>query len=215
MADDPGPEGLSAQGTKLNKRGIESRRRFIDQAIETLATQGPAGASANLVARQAGFTWGTVQHQFGDADGVWAAVIDDLREFVRRIDVTRPDAEASTRRRVTDVIERLWAGLGSPPVRAMESLRLALPRRAEAVAADYPKTAEALRRFDDDWERVWSGLFADLPVSRSRLRRIRNLVPAALRGLRLEADMIGYADADEGRRALVELTIAYLEAGTR
>lgn len=215
MSDARGSQLLSAQGTKLNKRGIESRRRFIDQAIETLAAEGPAGASANLIAKQAGFTWGTVQHQFGDADGVWAAVIDVMDEVLRDVEVTRPLDDASISRRVNVVIERLWAGWDSPGVRAVENLRLALPRHAETLAAEYPETEAALRRFDQTWQYVWSQLFADLPVSEIRLRRVRSLIPAALRGLRQESDVVGYSDPDEGRRALIDAVVAYLEAVTR
>ena len=43
---------LSAQGTRLNRRGLETRARVLDAALACLA-EGPDAASANLVARHA------------------------------------------------------------------------------------------------------------------------------------------------------------------
>lgn len=205
-------EVLSAQGTKLNKRGIESRRRFIAQAIETLSAGGPSAASANLVAKRAGFTWGTVQHQFGDADGVWAAVIERMDASLEGVEL-RADASWSVRRRVSTLIDQMWAGWERPEARAVESLRLALPRSPEQLAAEFPKTEVALREFDAHWERLWSQAFADLPITATELRRVRTLIPAALRGLRHDVDVVGYADPEEGRKVLIDAVVAYLEAG--
>ena len=70
---------LSAKGTRLNRRGLETRRTLLKVAIRCLA-DGSEGVSANLIAREAGVTWGTVQHQFGDADGLWAAVLAHISE---------------------------------------------------------------------------------------------------------------------------------------
>jgi AcrR family transcriptional regulator len=70
---------LSAQGTRLNRRGRETRRHLLEVALRCLEA-GPEAASANLVAREAGATWGTVQHQFGDVDALGAAVLAFARE---------------------------------------------------------------------------------------------------------------------------------------
>lgn len=201
----------SAQGTRLNRRGIESRRRFLAVAIETLAEEGPAAASANLVAKRAGVTWGTVQHQFGDADGVWAAMVDELASRVEVLDVQLPPADASLRRRVDALIQRIWQGYGTRESRAVENLRLALPRDHDALMESFPKTAASFRRFDGLWADLWSRVFADLDVSATRLRRVRSLVPAAVRGLQMDADLLTFAQPEEGLKALVDGVVAYLE----
>src|SRR6187402_380922 len=70
---------VSAKGTRLNRRGLQTRLHMIDVAIRALASPREGEqVSANLVAREAGVTWGTVQHQFGDADGLWAAVLEHI-----------------------------------------------------------------------------------------------------------------------------------------
>lgn len=202
----------SAQGTRLNKRGMESRRRFIDTAVETLAGEGPSGASANLIAKRAGVTWGTVQHQFGDADGVWAALVDELVETVGALELPATNGSRVTlRTRVTRLIELLWEGAATPAVRAVENLRLALPRDLEVLEETYPKTTESLRRLDAVWEEAWRRFFVDFDVSRTRLQRVQSLIPGAIRGLRMDADLVTFTDPDEGMKALAAGVIAYLD----
>ena len=203
---------LSAQGTRLNKRGIESRRRLLAAAIDTLAEEGPAGARANLIAKRAGVTWGTIQHQFADTDGVWAAVFDNMTELLEAADFAPSGTPTSLHERVSVLIRRQWDGYARPAARAVENLRLALPRDQETLDRDFPRTAAAVARMTEVWQATWVELFSDLPVSDVTLRRLRILIPAAMRGLRLEADMPGHHDPEEGVRGLVDAVAAYLEA---
>ena len=68
MADGDG----SARRT--NRRGNATRENMLRTAVKALATGDPAG-SANKIAREIGATWGAVKYQFGDNDGLWAAVL--------------------------------------------------------------------------------------------------------------------------------------------
>ena len=52
-----------------NRRGETSRKHVLDVALRLLASGGPEAVSVKLVAKEADVTWGTVQYQFGDADG--------------------------------------------------------------------------------------------------------------------------------------------------
>jgi AcrR family transcriptional regulator len=86
---------VSAKGTRLNRRGLETRQHLLEVALECLAA-GPEAASANLVARESGVTWGTVQHQFGDVDGLWAAVLAFARGSAACSPSTSRTARTST-----------------------------------------------------------------------------------------------------------------------
>ena len=86
---------LSAKGTRLNRRGLETRDVLLRTAIHCLAEGGPESVSANLVAREAGVTWGTVQHQFGDVDGLWAAVLGSVAERASTLHLTVEGQESS------------------------------------------------------------------------------------------------------------------------
>src|SRR5205807_7005375 len=69
------PEGKLKAGRRSNRRGEASRKHVLDVALRLLASGGPEAVSVKLIAKEPDVTWGTVQYQFGDADGFWAAAI--------------------------------------------------------------------------------------------------------------------------------------------
>ncbi len=198
---------LSAKGTRLNRRGLETRARVLDVALACLA-EGPDAASANLVARRAEVTWGTLQHQFGDVDGLWAAVLEHAAPTGPMLGDRSTATDVATR--VSEVVDVLWAGLERPWMRAILHLRLALPPDREALETAYPRTAAALREWDERWDAEVRAAFAAHDVDPVRLRRVRSLLPGAVRGLHLERRLSTYADADDARRGLAEALGAYL-----
>jgi AcrR family transcriptional regulator len=206
---EPGPATLSAKGTRLNRRGLETRRMLLDVAVRCLADGGPESVSANLVAREAGVTWGTVQHQFGDVDGLWAAVLRHVSG--RRRTFLPPGAQhEDLGARVEEVVALVWDALDRPAVRAITNLRAALPWQRSVLEADFPHTAEALVEWDQRWEESVREAFAGFAVDPVRLRRVRSLLPGAVRGLRSEQYLSTYADMDDARRGLTEALTAYL-----
>jgi AcrR family transcriptional regulator len=205
---------FSAKGTRLNRRGLETRTHILAVAVDLLARGGHETVSANLIARAAGVTWGTIQHQFGDTDGVWAAVLDHAAE---RTDAGLRDVAAagtSVEQRVRSIVDTIWTAYDEPTVVAVTRLRTTLPSDAAALAAQFPATEAALRRWDAAWTRSWEDLFHGLVRSPVKLRRVRNLLPGAVRGLRAESRLTTFEDVDEGRRGLVDAVTLYLQTPT-
>ena len=205
---------LSAKGTRLNRRGLETRAHILDVAIDLLAAGGHEVVSANLIARAAGVTWGTIQHQFGDTDGVWAAVLDCA--------AVRTDAGfraatadgASIERRVRSIVDAMWDAYDEPTVLAVNRLRAMLPHDPDVLAAQLPTTNAALLRWEDAWNRSWEELFRGLVRSPVKLRRVRSLLPGAVRGLRADSRLTTFEDVDEGRRGLIDAVTLYLQTPT-
>ena len=54
------------------------------------------------------------------------------------------------------------------------------------------------------------GAFAGFDIDPGRLRRVRSLLPGAVRGVHSEQYLSTYADVDEARRGLTEAITAYL-----
>jgi AcrR family transcriptional regulator len=200
---------LSAKGHKLNKRGLETRQAVIEAAVRTLAGGGPDSVSANLVAKEAGVTWGTVQHQFGDTDGLWAAVLDSISgRGVALLPI--PSGVTDLPERVTLIIDTIWSALDKPSLRAMFNLRSALPRERADLEAEYPRTAAALAAWDTKWEGACREAFAGFDVDPVRLNRVRSLLPGAVRGLYNEQYLSSFTDFDEARQGLAEAIAGYL-----
>lgn len=199
---------LSAKGTRLNRRGLETRENLLRTAVRCLADGGPESVSANLVAREAGVTWGTVQHQFGDVDGMWAAVLTSVAERAPAlIPVSRPTSLAD---RVGEILTLMWDAMERPAMRAIHNLRVALPRDRATLEHEFPRTAEALLAWDAKWENSVRDAFAGFDVDAARLHRVRSLLPGAVRGIHSEQYLSSYADMDEARRGLAEAITEYL-----
>lgn len=201
---------LSAKGTRLNRRGLETREMLLKVAVHCLAEGGPESVSANLVAREAGVTWGTVQHQFGDVDGLWAAVLSHVsqRGGPSLIPVSENGADLGTR--VHEIVTLIWNALEKPAVRAITNLRVALPRERTALESEFPRTAAALVDWDAKWEQAVRTAFADFEVEPLKLHRVRTLLPGAVRGIYSEQYLSSYADMEGAREGLADAIAAYL-----
>jgi AcrR family transcriptional regulator len=200
--------GVSERRT--NRRGNATRENMLKAAVKALASGDPGAVSANKIARDIGATWGAVKYQFGDNDGLWAAVLQSTAE--RRAEVlTFTDTTAPLRRRVADIIDTLYDGLTSTDSRAIDNLRAALPRDHAELEALYPRTAAELSSWGRGWLATCQSAFADLELDPDRVAEVAELIPGAMRGITSERQLGTYADLDKARRGLTNAIVAYLE----
>jgi AcrR family transcriptional regulator len=193
-----------------NRRGHATRENMLKAAVKALASGDPGAVSANKIARDIGATWGAVKYQFGDNDGLWAAVLQSTAE--RRADMlTFSDTTAPLRQRVADIIDTLYDGLTSTDSRAIDNLRAALPRDHAELEALYPRTAAELSSWGRGWLATCQNAFADLEVDPDRVAEVAELIPGAMRGITSERQLGTYADLDKARRGLTNAIVAYLE----
>lgn len=186
---------------------------MLDAALSALATGDVAAASANRIAKDAGATWGAVKYQFGDADGLWAAVLRRTAE--RRGRLPSPaNPDAPLRERVSAVIDLLFDGLAAPDSRAIETLRAALPRDGAELQRLYPKTAAELQSWGRAWIEACQSAFtvveADVEVDPERIREVASFIPGAMRGLVSERQLGSFYDLDVARRGLTNAIVTYL-----
>jgi AcrR family transcriptional regulator len=59
-------------------RSADTRRRFVQAAIETLKSEGFAGASARAIAERAGSNQGLIFYHFGSVTNLLLAALDDV-----------------------------------------------------------------------------------------------------------------------------------------
>jgi AcrR family transcriptional regulator len=197
-----------------NRRGNATRESMLEAALRSLASGEPGSVSANRIAKEIGATWGTVQYQFGDTDGFWAAVLHhtaERREATFEALSTTAQPDAPLRERVGAIIETLYRGLASADSRAIESLRAALPRDPDELERLFPRTAAELFSWGKSWLETCQNAFAGLDVDPNRVREVATLIPGAMRGLTSERQLGCYADLDMARRGLTNALVAYLE----
>ena len=198
------------QPQRTNRRGDATRENMLDAALKALATGDPGAVSANRIAKQIGATWGAVKYQFGDADGLWAAVLHLTAE--RRADVFVPaSTTAPLRQRVARIIDTLYDGLTGTDSRAIENLRAALPRDPAELERLYPRTAAELQSWGRGWLATCLAAFAGLDVDPDRVNEVATLIPGAMRGITSERQLGSYNDLDVARQGLTNAIVAYLE----
>lgn len=200
---------LSAKGTRLNRKGLETRALLLREAVRCLSEGGPDAVSANAVARRAGATWGTIQHQFGDVDGLWAAVLEHIAGEAD-FSALRAPAHCDVAARVEAVIDLMWTAVQLPSAAAFYQLRATLPQQREQLEEAFPRTAQAIARWDEEWASLCERAFAGLGIDAVKLLRVRHLLPAAMRGLHAERDLSGYVDTEEAKQGLVDALTMYL-----
>jgi AcrR family transcriptional regulator len=200
----------SAQGSRLNRRGLETRRHILETSVQCLANGNSEAVSANLIAKAAGVTWGTIQHQFKDSDGLWAAVLDFVAADVTSDWERDPKPESSLPLRMQAIVDALWFNFNEPNARAVRNLRLSLPRDDAGLAREFPATAGAFRRLDEQWTAFFGHILDGVPSSKVKLTRVRYLLPGAVQGIHVRAQMSNSTETDEARRGLVDALVAYL-----
>lgn len=201
---------------------------MLDAAVTSLAGGDPNSVSGNRIAKDIGATWGVIKYQFGDIDGLWAAVLHHTA--VRRGDLPITSGAAGTSRRrrgdhpvvadgdgslserVSSIVELMYAGLMEPDSRAIETLRAALPRDPAELERLFPKTAAELASWGPLWVDACERAFADLDVPAARVREVAAFLPGAMRGLVSENQLGSYQDQELARRGLANAIVAYLSS---
>jgi AcrR family transcriptional regulator len=193
-----------------NRRGHATRENILEAALRALATGDPGSVSANRIARDIGATWGTVKYQFGDVDGFWAAVLHRTAE--RRGDLPAlTDPTAPLHERVATIIDILYDGLTATDSKAIENLRMALPREKAELERLYPLTAAELSSWGQGWIASCQRAFADIDVDPERIREVATFIPGAMRGIVSERQLGALYDLDLARRGLTNAIVSYLK----
>ncbi|WP_161927219.1 TetR/AcrR family transcriptional regulator [Gordonia crocea] len=202
----------TAPGRRANRRGTATRENMIAAAIASLATGDPAAVSGNRIARDIGVTWGAVKYQFGDIDGLWAAVLRHTADLRGDLPASAHPGGTLTQR-VTALVDVMLVGLRTPESLAIETLRAALPRDVDELERDFPLTAAEFASWKPGWDEACERAFADLDVDPVRVRQMAALIPAAMRGLTSERMLGTYGDLDEARTGLIDAIAALLSLG--
>ncbi|WP_441963006.1 TetR/AcrR family transcriptional regulator [Mycolicibacterium houstonense] len=152
-----------------------------------------------------------MQHQFGDLDGLWVAVISEIHSRSWASNQDGPPSRGGTlRERVANVIDSVWTYLDTTEGRALTALRTSLPARRSDIAVEYPRTAAAFAARELDWIQGFEYLMDGLELDPDKLYRVRCLLPAAIRGLSNEREIGFTSDLDIARAALTDAVVALL-----
>jgi AcrR family transcriptional regulator len=174
----------------------------LDAVVSCILEQGYYQASSNEIARRAGVTWGTIQHQFGSREALMIAVLEDGWQ--------RLHERVGTEKIVGGSLEvRLWAVLGvlatyyeSPEHLAQLQILLDFTANPDTSA----ETRRAIARHGRELREAWEPLFAQALGDVATERDLVIFAFTALRGYltsRLIAESIADIPSDSVQRQLL------------
>jgi len=94
----------------IQARGEDTRRRILETALDLFAAQGYEGTSTRQIAEGAGVNLPAIQYYFGNKEGLYRAIIEDI--------------VADTERHMSAVLPRVRAALDNPAATAADLTEL-------------------------------------------------------------------------------------------
>lgn len=141
---------------RLRRDGEATRRRVLDAVVSCILEQGYYQASSNEIARRAGVTWGTIQHQFGSREALMIAVLEDGWQRLHESVGTEQIVGGSLEVRLWAVLDVLAAYYESPEHLAQIQIILDFTANPDTSA----ETRRAIERHGRELTRAWEPLFA-------------------------------------------------------
>ncbi len=125
--------GRRAPRRSQAERTAETRAKILDAVVRSIAEVGFQRTTAAEITRRAGVTWGAVQHQFGDKEGILRAVLQEsFDRFAERLSGI-PGTEAALEERVSQFVDRAWDHFGSPEYRSTFEILLSVEGPPDGV----------------------------------------------------------------------------------
>lgn len=156
------------------ERTADTRRRVLDAVVESLAELGYRRTSGAEIARRAGLTWGAVQHQFGDKNGVLAAALEEsFDRFAELVGEPDPKRE-SLEERVADFVDRAWLHFASDHYRTTFEI---LGNAPEMLGSTGPEQMLGA------WGEIWQRYFGDVRMPKRRAAELMTYTISVLTGM--------------------------------
>ena len=185
-------------------RSAETRAKVVAAATECVADLGLRGATMGAIAERAGVSWGAIQHQFGEKDALFDAVlvecIDTLRAQLAGVREANPDPVA----RVRKFMKSCRTVLKGPTYRAFVEIQISRSREAGPEGAEWSEYVGA------SIAEIWHELFGDLKLPRRRLEDAQRFTFTVLSGIAAETMLFPGLAATNRHLQILEQTLLRL-----
>ena len=192
---------------RLRTDGALTRQRVLDAAISTILEKGYYHASTNEIARRAGVTWGTLQHQFGTREALLLEVLNDrwgrLHEQMATAEINGETLEA----RLHCVLDVLATHYERPEHLVQLQILLDLTHNPDTSASARRVTAA----HGENLNRAWQALFVQALGPAAKFTSLIAYAFLTLRGYltgQLIASSISDTPSDSRQRDLLVRGVA-------
>jgi AcrR family transcriptional regulator len=133
----------------------------LDAAVASILEKGYYRTSSNEIARRAGVTWGTLQHQFGSRELLLLEVVNERWKHLQH-EVSSAEVRGATlEQRLRCVLDVLATHYSDPAQLAGLQILLDLSRDPEASAATKQAVAAHGVRLTEAWEPLFEQALGD------------------------------------------------------
>lgn len=187
--------------------GELTRRKVLDAAVESILENGYYRTSSNQIARAAGVTWGTLQHQFGSREALMLEILNE--EWARMqsaLALARADGE-TLEERLEATMTILADHYGSKTYLVLLEILLDLTQDPSTTA----ETRSAALAHGQRLSRAWQPLFAQALGDASQDEELVRYAFKALRGYLIGESIssrLTKAGVDTGERRFMSQGVA-------
>jgi AcrR family transcriptional regulator len=171
---------------------------MLDAVIESIVEKGYYQTSSNEIARRAGVTWGTIQHQFGTREQLLLAVMEERWHALEHAVATATVTGDTLEERLQSVLDVLATHYGRPSQLAHIQIALDLTHDPNVST----EARNAVRRHGAELERAWRPLFEQALGEAASDQDLVAYAFLTLRGF-LTANLIASAISGKSTRATV------------
>jgi len=133
----------------------------IDAAVESILDKGYYRTSSNEIARRAGVTWGTLQHQFGSRELLLLDVLNQRWHDLQHEMATAQVVGTTLEERLHSVLDVIATQYGQPAQLASLQILLDLSRDPEVSKATKRAVDEHGKRLIEAWRPLFEQALGD------------------------------------------------------
>lgn len=192
----------SAPSKRRRSDGELTRKKVLDAAVESILEVGYYQTSSNQIARRAGVTWGTLQHQFGTREALLLEVLNEEWDRMQAV-ISVARAEGDTlEERLSQMMTILSDHYGSPTHLALLEILIDLTQNPNASA----ETRKAAMAHGRRLVKAWQPLFAQALGDAASEKEIVTYAFKTMRGYLMGdaiASRVTRAGVDDAERRFV------------
>ncbi|MDQ1430530.1 MAG: hypothetical protein QOF40_1132 [Actinomycetota bacterium] len=191
------------RGRRQRTDGAATRARVLDAAVASILDKGYYRTSSNEIARRAGVTWGTLQHQFGSRELLLLEVVDQRWHDLQHEMATAEVRGTTLEERLHSVLEVLATHYGEPAQLASLQILLDLSRDPEVSKTTKGAIEEHGARLIEAWQPLFEQALGDAAHDDMLVRYAFVTLRGYLTGALIASSITQTSDDRELRELLV------------
>jgi len=194
---------IGEHGRRRRTDGAATRARVLDAAVASILEKGYYRTSSNEIARRAGVTWGTLQHQFGSRELLLLEVLNQRWHDLQNEMATAEVRGTTLEERLHSVLDVLATHYGEPAQLASLQILLDLSRDPDVSRATKRAIDEHGARLIEAWQPLFEQALGEAASDETLVRYAFATLRGYLTGDLIASNITETSDDRDVRELLV------------